>query len=92
MNRWVLDERNALMSSIVIVELAGIFLRKSRRVAVGVKRRDQGGAIAGLSQATAADCSFIVPGLCSATAQSGEPKLDDCTAMQASKNSILSAC
>lgn len=55
MNRWVLDERNALMSSIVIVELAGIFLRKSRRVAVGVNRRDQGGAIAGLSQATAAD-------------------------------------
>ena len=33
-------------------------------------------------------CSFVVPGLCSATAQSGEPKLDDSTAMQASKNSI----
>jgi hypothetical protein len=83
------------MSSIVIVELAGIFLRKSRRVSVGVKRsvrRLRAGTREELLRCSVRQllliCSFIARGLCSAMAQSGEPKLDDSTAMQASKNSI----
>ena len=53
--RTSLETRFALMSSIVIVELAGIFLRKSRRVAVGVKRPRPGRSYCGAQSGNCCD-------------------------------------